>query len=757
MKRSTPAMLFLLTGLAGGAFGEPGDVVWASGFESGGFTWLNASTRTLEYDAPVEGLSTAVAPAGGDAIAAVTPVVLEAGKAYRLTAWARSVYDDAHMACLRDCEPEALPDGIAAEAVARIELISSGQRLAEETQIVSPTPIFGDPEELTNDDGANVWVDVEGGFRHAFAENHFAQELASDPIDDPWFDLPMPLAFDQDDMMAKGVAVFPDSARRVYGFNSDNPFCTGTGENCQAVLFAKITGDGDPLYDSPAQADNNYIAYNIGDEDPWLGDPHVFVDPETGRSWLTIGGGTGIYVAELDSASGFIRGYTDAVNFDQDSSAFTLVADWNGDEWTAESEWFEGGALYKHGGFWYLFTSNGSLAFNYTIRVGRGTSPTGPFLDKRGRDMARFDAADAEYGNSFLLGDDANQVVPGHAHVWEENGTSYLGYDYRTSREVGIDTEFDFMGIRRLRFVDGWPTIWTPISVTIEADDVPALVGQPLAVALTSIGEPGSTVAFDRVTIEEVAPKTDVGVLGDSITEGVFGTTYATRLAELLGDRFNVLEWEGRKGHGVSGATLVQNSYLPIWETGAFADLLASNPEIVTVMLGTNDASEQVPAGLRANYETDLNLLIATLEALPTSPEVVLCTPPPALAASPSSDSIIRGELIPIIERVAQQRRLRLININGRVTDYPTNWPDGLHPDAAGNENLAKLFFDGLSRPLCPGGWAPPGDTADFFDAIAFLRAADANEGRADIAQPYGDPDSSDVRRFISDLNAACP
>ena len=51
------------------------------------------------------------------------------------------------------------------------------------------------------------------------------------------------------------------------------------------------------------------------------------------------------------------------------------------------------------------------------------------------------------------------------------------------------------------------------------------------------------------------------------------------------------------------------------WERGAFADLLASRPDVVTVMLGTNDASDAVPKAMFANYERDLRLLVATLGA----------------------------------------------------------------------------------------------------------------------------------------------
>ena len=477
------------------------DLLWTESFETEPGSWVDLERRASEYDAPVDGLSYAIVPGGGEPAVALLPFVLESKKRYVVTAWARSVYSTEHLDALRSRDPEDLPPGIDVEAVAEIGLFTDDALLAERAAIVSPTPILGDPETASNDDGANVWVDTAAGFRHAFAENHFHQPLASDPILDPWFQGPMPLAEAQNDMMAKGVAIFPNGTRRLYGFNSNNPFCEGTGENCQAMLFTEVTGRGDPEYDQPSRPSNNYIAWHRGDEDPWLGDPHVYVDPTTGRSWLSFGGGTGMYVVELDRETGFIAGFDGPVDFDQHPDVFTKVADWSGDEWTEGSTWFEGAALWHEGDFWYFFTSNGNLGFNYTIRLGRGTSPTGPFHDKQGRNLNALDPSEEVFGSSFLLGDDADQLVPGHPHLWQEGDRYFLGYDYRSSRIQSGREEADIMGIRELHWENGWPTIWKPIRLEFDADDFPEQLGRPIRLVLLSLGEPESIVAYDHVTI----------------------------------------------------------------------------------------------------------------------------------------------------------------------------------------------------------------------------------------------------------------
>ena len=74
--------------------------------------------------------------------------------------------------------------------------------------------------------------------------------------------------------------------------------------------------------------------------------------------------------------------------------------------------------------------------------------------------------------------------------------SSYMGYDYRPNSTK----ELDIMGIRRLYWVNDWPTIWTPITVTFNADDHPDAIGQTLGISLRNTAS-GSTAAFDYVTL----------------------------------------------------------------------------------------------------------------------------------------------------------------------------------------------------------------------------------------------------------------
>ena len=58
------------------------------------------------------------------------------------------------------------------------------------------------------------------------------------------------------------------------------------------------------------------------------------------------------------------------------------------------------------------------------------------------------------------------------------------------------------LGIRKMYWVEGWPTIWTPLIISFRADDYPAAIGKRLAIGFGNTGEPGSAAAFDAVRLK---------------------------------------------------------------------------------------------------------------------------------------------------------------------------------------------------------------------------------------------------------------
>lgn len=455
-----------------------------SSFELGTTEWNNLTIGNSEYYAPPDGDNYGMKTPESDYTYQETDQTIEAGKTYKLTVWTRRLpYTESELKTLKDDPPQKNT----ALAKTEIQFYYGSTEIISKIKNVNPVEIKGAPQDYPNDDGGNVWIDK--GYRHEFAGEHFYQPLEDDPISDPW-------SICEDtggelDAWAVGPVIVPGH-KWIYGvYYDDTP-----PDVYSEIKFIEAVSGGDPEYhweDSPTT-----VLTHDGDEDPWVIDPHLFYDDETERLWMTWGGGT-IWVSEMDPEDGELINHPQNLEFDTHSDdAHTEVAYWDGDEWS--SEWFEGGALYKHNGYWYLFASYGNLALNYTIRMGRGTNPTGPFYDKDGIAMTEWNSARQEYGNSFLLGDDAGQLSPGHTHIWEENGNFYMGFDYIPGK--GADYEKDIFGIRQIYWINDWPTIWQPVTLTFKADDYPDAIGKKLGIAFRNAGETGSIIGVDSVNLD---------------------------------------------------------------------------------------------------------------------------------------------------------------------------------------------------------------------------------------------------------------
>lgn len=182
-----------------------------------------------------------------------------------------------------------------------------------------------------------------------------------------------------------------------------------------------------------------------------------------------------------------------------------------------------------------------------------------------------------------------------------------------------------------------------------------------------------------------------VACIGNSITDGmgidmseVYG--YPAVLQRLLGKNYNV------KNFGVSARTLMNKGDLPYMKEQAWADAQAFLPNIVVIKLGTNDSKDYNWIH-GADYGADLQKMVDTLRALPSKPQIYVCSPIPAARIWGISDSVIVNGEIPAIKRVVKKNKLAYIDLHNEFK--PTEGlmqRDGIHPTDKGAAQLAKII-----------------------------------------------------------------
>jgi len=196
---------------------------------------------------------------------------------------------------------------------------------------------------------------------------------------------------------------------------------------------------------------------------------------------------------------------------------------------------------------------------------------------------------------------------------------------------------------------------------------------------------------------------------GDSITYGAGSSdgmtrAYAPVLADLLGAGYTV------QRDGVSGATLLKKGTPSYFDTQGVVNTVQANPNIILILLGTND-SKPGNWTFRGEFVADYLSLIDTYRALPSRPDIYPCLPPPARELPGDiRGSIVANEVIPRILEAARLRNLPVIDLHTPFLDtLQTLFPDGIHPNDEGHRIIAARIRDAILagkalHPL-PGTW----------------------------------------------------
>ena len=188
-----------------------------------------------------------------------------------------------------------------------------------------------------------------------------------------------------------------------------------------------------------------------------------------------------------------------------------------------------------------------------------------------------------------------------------------------------------------------------------------------------------------------------VACIGDSITWGFtllnpWKQSYPAVLQEKLGEDYEV------RNFGYNDASARFDADTPYVNKRVYRESLSWNPDIVLLMLGTNDTKKRNwdPEIFRRDYRR----IVESYRALPSNPRVILVAPirifllmgRPLLGLYP--DTMEQG-VRPAIREMAADMGLELIDLQDLFTD--SNYcRDGIHPQKTGARMLADAIYAGV-------------------------------------------------------------
>ncbi len=200
------------------------------------------------------------------------------------------------------------------------------------------------------------------------------------------------------------------------------------------------------------------------------------------------------------------------------------------------------------------------------------------------------------------------------------------------------------------------------------------------------------------------APKDAIKVacIGDSITYGSklrnrAQDCYPAQLEALLGKNYAV------RNFGVNGRTMLRSGDRPYWEHRNFRRSSEFEPDIVIIMLGTNDSKKKNWTKVD-EYIADYRLMVHHYRDLPSHPAIYVMTPPTAhvlrgkntLSYTISNEAM--NEMSIAILRMAEDEKLFVVDIRAATASHPECFPiDGIHANSEGAELISRTAYAALT------------------------------------------------------------
>lgn len=191
--------------------------------------------------------------------------------------------------------------------------------------------------------------------------------------------------------------------------------------------------------------------------------------------------------------------------------------------------------------------------------------------------------------------------------------------------------------------------------------------------------------------------KKRIACVGDSITFGAGvilsrHNAWPHLLEKELGNSFQVINY------GLSWATLQMEGNLPYRRFDFMKRMEAAKPNTVLFMLGSNDSKpcNWQAKRFREQYETTIYGMLQKEHPY----QLILMVPPRAFPNKMIKrilfgidNEVIGRDIRNTILDVGSKYQIPVVDLYEFTKDHPEYFADGVHPNAAGNEAIAKYLY----------------------------------------------------------------
>ncbi len=211
------------------------------------------------------------------------------------------------------------------------------------------------------------------------------------------------------------------------------------------------------------------------------------------------------------------------------------------------------------------------------------------------------------------------------------------------------------------------------------------------AITIAMIVMMAGMIAFSFEITQVEAKTIRVACVGDSITER---GSYPVALQQMLGENYTV------ENFGVAGSTVSRDSKIPYMAQEAFRKALDFRPDIVVIMLGTNDANPEITHD-ESNFEQDYSQLINSFEALDGEQYIVVVKSPPIVSNFTSYNGTYLSEaVLPHVDNLADKLDIPKVDVYGAFNNNSDLFfGDGVHPNDEGSAIISSNVYDAITLP----------------------------------------------------------